>query len=124
VKNLATAVIATVLLLAVREVAARIAYTPAKPRKGVTYISTDSTLPFLTTFEEIGQHDQRGIYKGVLYETNHLGLRSPERPAQKPEGTIRIALLGDSYVMGDGVLAEDTYAWRLEDELPRVRPGR
>jgi len=124
VKQLATAVAVTILLLAALEVAARLAYTPATPRKGVTYVSTDPTLPVLTTFEEIGQHDQRGIYKGVLYETNHLGLRSPERPAQKPEGTTRIALLGDSYVMGDGVLAEDTYAWRLEKELPRVRPGR
>jgi lysophospholipase L1-like esterase len=120
---MATAVVVTALLLAVLELVARSVYVPPKPRRGTTYVA-DPALPVLTTFTEIGQHDQRGVYKGVLYETNHLGLRSPERPAAKPAGTIRIAILGDSYAMGDGVLAEDSYAWRLEQELPPVRAGR
>jgi lysophospholipase L1-like esterase len=120
----AAGLVAVAVLLGGLEVVARIAYAPAKQRGRTTYVSADPTLPVLTTFADLDRHDQRGIYKGILYQTNHLRLRSPERPAAKPVGTVRLAVLGDSFAMGQGVLAEDSYAWRLEHELPRVKGGR
>ncbi len=116
--------LAIAVLLAALELGARVFYIPTARSAARTYVSADPTLPELTTFVELDRHEQRGLYRGMLYETNHLRLRSPERPLDKPPNVTRIAVLGDSYVMGDGVLVEDTYAWRLEEEMTRVRPGR
>jgi lysophospholipase L1-like esterase len=44
---------------------------------------------------------QRGISKGIV--TNSLGFRDPERTIPKPPGVRRIAMLGDSVVMGYGL---------------------
>ena len=45
---------------------------------------------------------------------NSKGLRDREYPYEKPEGTRRILCLGDSFVCGYGVEAEDTFAKVLE----------
>ena len=59
----------------------------------------------------------RFLEKGITVTTNSRGLRGREYSLEKPPGTIRIALLGPSYIMGQGVGDEETIAARLEQRL-------
>lgn len=54
-----------------------------------------------------------------IQHVNSLGLRGPDVERQKPPGTWRIALLGDSFIMGKGVADDQTAAHRLEKRLRR-----
>jgi hypothetical protein len=60
----------------------------------------------------------------VTYRTHDLGFREPGWSIQKPEGTRRIALLGDSYVFGIGVEVGDTLSAALGAELAKRSPGQ
>ena len=60
----------------------------------------------------------------VTYQTQYLGFREPGWAKEKPLGTRRIALLGDSYVFGVGVEVADTLSSALDAELVRRYPGR
>ena len=52
------------------------------------------------------------------FEINHVGFRDYEYPEQKPEGTYRIVVLGDSTTAGNGVpTLDDIYSKRLEKRL-------
>lgn len=46
-------------------------------------------------------------YGGVRVRINARGLRGPERPFEKPEGSLRILWLGDSVTFGYGVEREE-----------------
>jgi GDSL-like Lipase/Acylhydrolase family len=59
----------------------------------------------------------------VLAEVNNLGLRGPDVTEEKPAGTRRVLLLGDSFTFGVGVREEDTFARRLEVDLNRAAPS-
>jgi len=52
-------------------------------------------------------------------------LRLKETPIRfvKPEGRVRILVLGDSFTWGQGVHGDDTYPARLERRLDRYRNG-
>lgn len=50
-------------------------------------------------------------------EINSLGLRDREYAVAKPEGVLRILVLGDSYAEGSQVRLEETFAKRLETAL-------
>ena len=54
-----------------------------------------------------------------IQRVNRLGLRGPDIERQKPPGTWRIALLGDSFIMGKGVADDQTAAHLLEKRLRR-----
>jgi lysophospholipase L1-like esterase len=54
---------------------------------------------------------------GVDVTINAHGFRDSEYPVDKPDGELRIMLLGDSLTLGWGAAAEDTFATRLEDLL-------
>ncbi|WP_443147855.1 SGNH/GDSL hydrolase family protein [Nitrospira sp.] len=61
-----------------------------------------------------------GLYsnEGEAYiRINSMGLRDREHTLEKPLGTFRIALLGDSYTEAMQVPTEQIYAARLEHEL-------
>jgi len=59
-----------------------------------------------------------GSYKSlefnVSYSINAIGLRDREISWNKPEGTKRVLLLGDSFTEGNGVEAEDAFPARLQ----------
>src|SRR6185295_10032130 len=53
----------------------------------------------------------------VLLKFNSKGLRGPERPYEKPPGTFRTLLLGDSFTDGYTVAEEKSVRAALEGEL-------
>ena len=53
----------------------------------------------------------------VLYTINAAGFRDRPYPTQKPAGTFRVVVMGDSIAFGYGVRLEDSFAKRLEREL-------
>lgn len=63
--------------------------------------------------------DRRGEYYGVEISTNSVGFRDREYATVKPEGKVRILVLGDSFTLGWGVPPDSVYSARLEDMLNR-----
>lgn len=62
----------------------------------------------------------------VDYRINSRGLRDDETPLEKPPGTFRIAVIGDSRTFGYGVMIEQHYSKLLEgyfDDLEVVNLG-
>jgi len=51
------------------------------------------------------------------FKTNSQGLRYKEIPLAKPGNTVRVLVVGDSFVEGYGVAFEDTFTWLLEEEF-------
>jgi hypothetical protein len=65
----------------------------------------------------------RGWFAGVPVAINQLGFRDPRDYAiDKPPGTFRILVLGDSVTFGHGALSETTYPFLLEQRLKAWRP--
>jgi D-alanyl-lipoteichoic acid acyltransferase DltB (MBOAT superfamily) len=65
-----------------------------------------------------------GIYqRGRSFRTNRWGMRDQDYALVPPSNTYRIALLGQSYVAGDGVSDGETFEALAEDRLAR-EPGR
>ncbi|MCA9420737.1 MAG: SGNH/GDSL hydrolase family protein [Nitrospira sp.] len=57
-------------------------------------------------------------YEGNAYvKINSAGFRDVEHSIQKPEGTYRILLLGDSYTEARQVMLEDTFGRKVEQQL-------
>jgi lysophospholipase L1-like esterase len=59
----------------------------------------------------------RFVYDGVDYQTNSIGFRDREISREKKAGTVRVAVLGDSFVEGMGEKQEDTIPTQLEKIL-------
>jgi len=57
------------------------------------------------------------LREGIRVASNHLGLREREFELPKPTGTLRVVILGDSYVFGSQAPAEDRMGVFLEDYL-------
>jgi lysophospholipase L1-like esterase len=57
------------------------------------------------------------VSRRVEYAHNSKGLRDEEYPYQKPEGTYRILVLGDSFAYGDGVRRSEAFPEMLESLL-------
>jgi len=53
---------------------------------------------------------------------NALGFRGPDFALAKPEGAVRVAVIGDSFVFGAGIDGGDTLAVKLDAELRRRFP--
>jgi hypothetical protein len=63
-------------------------------------------------------------FKGARFTTNRHGARGPEVTLDKPPGVRRIAVLGTSIELGQGVSDDDVFSRRLERALDRDEPGR
>jgi lysophospholipase L1-like esterase len=64
-----------------------------------------------------------GYFAGVPVGINSLGFRDTREYAlEKPRGTFRILVLGDSVTFGHGALYETTYPYLLEQRLRAWRP--
>lgn len=70
-------------------------------------------------------------FAGWTSDENHLyirinsdGLRDREHPRGKPPGTLRVAVLGDSYIQAMNVPFADTFTTRLEGELQQCVVGK
>lgn len=62
------------------------------------------------------------VFKGVPVHINAFGMRGPETTLEKPPGTKRIVLLGDSFAFGWGVNEEEGFARVMERELNAKLP--
>ena len=56
-------------------------------------------------------------FEHVMVTTNSFGMRSPQIAVEKPPGTYRVALLGDSYTFGWGVEQDKPFSRVMENEL-------
>lgn len=65
-----------------------------------------------------------GFFMGVPVAINSIGLRDREYPLEKPPGSVRVLMLGDSLTFGWGVKVEDTPAKILEEMLNRDGSGK
>jgi D-alanyl-lipoteichoic acid acyltransferase DltB (MBOAT superfamily) len=65
----------------------------------------------------------KGKARNVTIETNRWAMRDKDYAQEKPAGACRVALVGASRAMGEGVEVRETFAWRLEDELNKTRGG-
>jgi hypothetical protein len=75
--------------------------------------------PKLSFVHEPNSH---GFFMGQDVRINSLGLRDREFSLEKPPGTYRILMLGDSTTFGWGVSLDDTAAKILEKELNEQPP--
>jgi len=62
------------------------------------------------------------ILMGAEVDTNQFGLRGGPTTLEKPPGTYRVAVVGDSITLGWGVAEEDTYPRQLERMLNENPP--
>lgn len=96
------------------------------------YRRPDGSLPFVAV---ITAHPSDDIiytlrpnlndnFTGVTLTTNSHGMRSPERPNEKPPGIYRIALMGDSFAFGWGVDQNQGFAQVIENELNQKHNGQ
>jgi len=100
--------------LAVAELIARLTWHA--PMQPVPAVPTPG-LRELKTAEDLAVPGMQGIYNHVFFRTNHAGFRGREYDVEKPPGTFRIVIAGDSVTMGSGVLEEEAYPALVEQAL-------
>lgn len=66
----------------------------------------------------------RGTIGGAAVRINGLGFRGGELEAKKSPGTLRIVVLGDSVVFGQGVAEDETLPAQLAAALAKKVPGQ
>ncbi|HEY3175609.1 MAG TPA: GDSL-type esterase/lipase family protein [Candidatus Polarisedimenticolia bacterium] len=117
------AVFSTVLLLALLEGAVRL-YDRALKGAPIAQADPLETLylshPYLPSILRPSTDYRDADTAGHI---NSLGLRGPERPAEKAEGSVRILCVGGSTTFGAGIVGDEkTWPARLEARLLEMRP--
>ena len=101
---------------------AAVAQTPNEPTPEVMnmHLAEMASRPVMNTNdirEYILKPSVATFAYGTRWETNSLGLRDREYPKDKPESTLRIALLGDSIACGWGVTRNERFEELWETRL-------
>ena len=102
-----------------------VAYRWILESQGFTRTATSDQYQFYRYDSELGWANAPGL-AGIFerpefsypIQINQHGMRQREIATQKPAGTTRIAVLGDSFVWGIGVPDEDRLTELVEKELP------
>jgi len=96
---------------------------PGRRRDDWKELSSTGVLRIRDDFLERDLLPGRSVtWNGLSFSTNRWGMRDRDYPADKPTGTLRIALLGPSHVMGNGVADGEAFESLVEDRLNRERP--
>lgn len=114
------ALLAVLLTLGVLEMAVRVAGVGGASRApGRRAVLAPAEHPDLEYAPEPGAS---GIVDRVPVSINSYGFRDREFALEKPEGTRRIVVLGDSIAFGNGLRLEETFPKQLEALLEREQP--
>lgn len=73
-----------------------------------------ASLPDLRRVRDLDRPNLRAMNSGAFYRTNSAGFRGPEVSRRPAPGVFRIAVVGDSVSMGQGVDETEAYPARLE----------
>jgi hypothetical protein len=115
--KLLLALLSTTLFLGTAEWLARIRYDPLREdAKNVFEYDPEKWFRLKANFN--------GHFALKPVVTNSYGQRDGEIPVEKPSGTRRILVLGDSISFGHAVLVQESYPERLESLLNDSARGR
>ena len=120
--RLLAAVAGVVLAIALLEVVARLVVPPSPTQllRGLHRATPEH--PWL--YELKPNQESRGKTTGdVVYATNADGFRDHAYARAKPEGTFRVAVIGDSVSFGYGVDLDATFAKQIEGRLQGLGAG-
>lgn len=108
------------VVLALVEIVLRI----TTPREVMRYffVAPDQTLHH--RFMPLASGRYQSTEFNTEYRINSLGLRDREYPLEKPQGAVRILMLGDSFTEGDGVEAAETFSKVVEARLREAIPAK
>jgi lysophospholipase L1-like esterase len=125
--NLAALVLGIVLAIAIAEGALRLTRGGEVARnelREMPFVTFEGTYPpWSLEPGSTGRHiDQYGEFD-TEFRISSLGFRDEEMPRERPEGTFRILLLGDSMTVGWGVDVEETFSSKLELLLNETAGG-
>lgn len=115
--NLSLVAVGILLALAIAEIAVRANW---RATVDSVYHPPSEHLPAVDGIFDLVRPNVKGIYRGVYYQSNSAGFRGPEYTPDPPPGVFRIAVFGDSFTMGDGVLVEQAYPHLVERKLNRA----
>ncbi|MEM7532154.1 MAG: GDSL-type esterase/lipase family protein, partial [Chloroflexota bacterium] len=73
-------------------------------------------IPPVTHPPNYAYHVENIEYKYV-FQTNSMGIRYREIPLEKPENTVRVVVVGDSFTEGAGVTSSETFLAVAEQQL-------
>jgi len=121
-RRLVAALVAAVVTLGLVEAVLRIAVPPSVSQALRGLHRAVPEQPWL--YELAPGEQRRDPATGVEYSVNRAGFRDRTRDRVKPDGTFRIAVVGDSLTFGYGVALDATFAALLEQRLPREHGGR
>src|SRR5215813_10761796 len=114
-QNLLLAAGASIVTFLIGEAIARIVWQPPPPETSI--IDPDPVLGW--SLRPGGRMHAVDSDRGLDFSVtvNSLGMRDRERTSARVAGTHRILVLGDSFVYGAGVEAEQRFTERLEREM-------
>ena len=118
-RRLAAALVAAAVTLGLVELALRLAVPPSASQvlRGLHRAVPDK--PWL--YELVPGERRRDPVSGVEYAVSPAGFRDRARDRAKPDGTFRIAVIGDSLTFGYGVALDATFSSLIEQRLVSSR---
>lgn len=97
-----------------------------------TRLLVDVTPPITVRDGRIGARQLRSFQGNVFVDEigrdvplrfNDVGFRGPDRPFEKPPGTVRVAVMGDSMIASIAVIEDELMTTKLERQLNESFPS-